>query len=102
MKALILSAGFGTRLRPYSNQTPKPMFTLAGRPLLDWHIRSLEALQCNAVAVNTHHLHEAIEDFVRSQNYSIPVHVCHEPDLLGTGGAIKNLSDFWDEANTAS
>ena len=97
MKALILSAGFGTRLRPYSNQTPKPMFTLAGRPLLDWHIRSLETLQCSAVAVNTHHLHEAIEDFVSSQNYSIPVHMCHEPDLLGTGGAIKNLSDFWDD-----
>ena len=97
MKALILSAGLGTRLRPFSDMTPKPMFTLAGRPLLDLHIRRLEAMGCKAVAVNTHHLNATIAAFIGSQSYSIPVHLSHEPELLGTGGAIKNLADFWDD-----
>ena len=87
----------GTRLRPYSDLTPKPMFTLAGRPLLDWHIRNLAAAGCEAVAVNTHHLNESIEAFVNHQSYPIPVIIRHEPRLLGTGGAIRNLADFWDE-----
>ena len=97
MKALILSAGLGTRLLPYSAVTPKPMFTLAGRPLLDLHIRMLADVGCEAIAVNTHHRHEAIEDFVNRQSYPIPVSLRHEPLLLGTGGAIKNLADFWDD-----
>jgi aminoglycoside/choline kinase family phosphotransferase/GTP:adenosylcobinamide-phosphate guanylyltransferase len=97
MKALILSAGYGTRLRPYSDLTPKPMFTLAGQPLLDLHIRMLENTNCRAVAVNTHHLNESIEDFIGRQRYAIPVHLYHEPELLGTGGAIKNLADFWED-----
>lgn len=97
MKALILSAGLGTRLLPYSAVTPKPMFTLAGRPLLDLHIRMLADMGCEAIAVNTHHRHEAIEKFVERQSYPIPVSLHHEPLLLGTGGAIKNLADFWDD-----
>ncbi len=47
--------------------------------------------------VNTHHLHEKIEAFVNDQQYPVPVHTRYEPDILGTGGAIANLTDFWDE-----
>jgi aminoglycoside/choline kinase family phosphotransferase len=47
--------------------------------------------------VNTHHLNESIEDFIGRQRYAIPVHLYHEPELLGTGGAIKNLADFWED-----
>jgi aminoglycoside/choline kinase family phosphotransferase len=96
MKALILSAGLGTRLRPYSDLTPKPMFSLAGQPLLDLHIRKLAAAGCRAAAVNTHHLNETLEGFIGRQRYAIPVRLYHEPELLGTGGAIRNLADFWD------
>lgn len=97
MKALILAAGLGTRLLPYTRITPKALFPLAGRPMLEHHIRSLHAAGCEAVMVNTHHLHEQIEAFLSSSRFDIPVTARWEPDILGTGGAIRNVSDFWDE-----
>jgi aminoglycoside/choline kinase family phosphotransferase/dTDP-glucose pyrophosphorylase len=96
MKAMILAAGYGTRLRPYTNHTPKPLFSIAGRPLLDEIIRRLQRAGCDAVIINTHHLHQQIEAFVAEQNYSLEIFTRHEPEILGTGGAIKNVSDFWD------
>ncbi len=96
MKAMILAAGYGTRLRPYTNHTPKPLFSIAGRPLLDGIIRRLQQAGCKAVIINTHHLHQQIEAFVADQNYGLEIYTRHEPEILGTGGAIKNVSDFWD------
>ncbi len=96
MKALILAAGFGTRLLPYTGYLPKPLFTISGRPLLDIHIRNLEAAGCRAVAINTHHLHRKIENFISNQHYRIPVIMRYEPEIHGTGGAIGNFRDFWD------
>lgn len=96
MKALVLAAGLGTRLLPHTRLTPKPLFTLAGRPLLAHHIDQLQAAGCEAVVINTHHLHAQVESFVHSGRFGIPVHTRHEPQLLGTGGAIGNLRDFWD------
>ena len=97
MKALILAAGLGTRLRPYTNHTPKPLFTIAGRPLLDIIIDNLQMAGCEAVMINTHHLHREIETFVAERSYGIPVSTRYEPQILGTGGAMKNLADFWDQ-----
>jgi aminoglycoside/choline kinase family phosphotransferase/choline kinase len=96
MKAMILAAGFGTRLQPYTQDIPKPLFQLAGRPLLDIAIQNLIRAGCEAVIINTHHLHEQIEAFTAEQSYSIPVDTCYEPVILGTGGAIKNVENFWD------
>ena len=96
MKALILAAGFGTRLLPHTREVPKPLFTVAGESLLDMLIRRLAAAGCEAAVVNTHHLHEKIEAHVNGQRYPIPVATRCEPKILGTGGAIRNLADFWD------
>jgi aminoglycoside/choline kinase family phosphotransferase len=96
MKALILAAGFGTRLLPYTGYLPKPLFPLANRPLVDIHIRNLEKAGCTGILINTHHLHQKIEEFIAGQSYSIPVFTRYEPQLLGTGGAIKNAADFLD------
>ncbi|MBU0545237.1 MAG: phosphotransferase [Proteobacteria bacterium] len=96
MKALILAAGLGTRLAPYTDHTPKPLFPVAGRPLLDIIIRNLEAAGCESIIINTHHLHNKIDAFLNSQKYSIPVKTLYEPVILGTGGAIKNTGDFWN------
>ncbi len=95
MRAMILAAGFGTRLLPYSNSTPKPLFTIGSRPVLDIIIRQLLDAGCRAIVINTHHLHDKIASFVAKQNYSIPITVRHEPEILGTGGGIKNVADFW-------
>ena len=97
MKALILAAGFGTRLLPYTQNIPKPLFTISGRPLLDIIIRNLEKAGCAAVIINAHHHHKQIDSFLTTQKYSIPVFTRYEPVILGTGGAVQNVADFWDE-----
>jgi aminoglycoside/choline kinase family phosphotransferase/dTDP-glucose pyrophosphorylase len=96
MKALILAAGLGTRLRPYTDHTPKPLFSIQGRPLLDIMIFKLIVAGCKAVIINTHHRHAQIEAFIAQQTYPIPIQTRYEPDILGTGGAIKNVADFWN------
>jgi aminoglycoside/choline kinase family phosphotransferase/GTP:adenosylcobinamide-phosphate guanylyltransferase len=97
MKALILSAGLGTRLRPYTDHTPKPLFTICGRPLLDITITKLIEAGCESIMINTHHLHAQIESFVAQQTYAVPIETRYEPRILGTGGAIINVNDFWDD-----
>jgi aminoglycoside/choline kinase family phosphotransferase/dTDP-glucose pyrophosphorylase len=97
MKALILAAGLGTRLRPYTDHTPKPLFPILGRPLLDIMITKLIDAGCKAVIVNTHHLHDQIESFIAQQSYPIPTQTRYEPNILGTGGAIRNVKDFWND-----
>ncbi len=96
MKALILAAGGGTRLLPYTAAVPKPLFTLAGKSLLDIHIDRLRAAGAESVRINTHHHHAMIQSHIASRDYGIPVSICFEPSILGTGGAIRNSADFWD------
>ena len=96
MKALILAAGLGTRLLPFTRTTPKPLFPIAGRPLVDLHINALQDAGCEAIIINTHHLSRKIEDYIANQHYPIPVYTRYEPKILGTGGGIKNVDDFWD------
>lgn len=96
-KALILAAGYGTRLRPYTDTTPKAMFTLNGKPLVDRAILRLIAAGCSEIIINTHHLHRQIERFIADQKYRIPVHTCYEPEILGTGGAIQNAAGYFND-----
>jgi len=98
MKALILAAGFGTRLLTFTKNTPKALFPVAGRPLLDIIILSLQNAGCKAVIINTHHLYKKIDSYLARQKYAIPVITRYEPEILGTGGAIKNVADFWDDS----
>lgn len=97
MKAMILAAGFGTRLLPFSAHTPKPLFTLANQPLLDIIVGQLREAGCEAVMVNCHHLSDAIQNHVRGKNYPLEVQTVIEDQILGSGGALKNAADFWDQ-----
>ena len=97
MKAMILAAGLGTRLLPLTEKIPKPLFPVLGRPLIDILIRRLEDMGCTAVIINTHHLAPMIEAFLKTQHYNIPVLTRYEKTILGTGGGIKNVEDFWDD-----
>ena len=98
MKAMILAAGLGTRLLPFTSHTPKPLFSISGQAILDRTIQKLQFAGADAVMVNTHHLHAKIEKFIEERNYAIPVQCTYEPEILGTGGAIKNVAGFWDNA----
>ena len=98
MKAMILAAGLGTRLLPHTRHTPKPLFTLNRRPMLALIIERLQRAGCTAIIINTHHLHEQIEAFADGLDLSIPVTLRHEPEILGTGGGIRNTADLWSDA----
>ncbi len=97
MKAMILAAGFGTRLSPWTEKRPKPLFPILDRPLIDILIHTLQNAGCKAIIINTHHLAHMIDQFVKAQAYGIPVITRNEPTILGTGGGIKDVEDFWDD-----
>ena len=97
MKALILAAGFGTRLLPYTQTIPKPLFTLISRPVLEHTIEKLVQTGCHEILINTHHLHEQIEEFIRLNRFGKLIKTIHEPVILDTGGAIANAEPFLDE-----
>jgi aminoglycoside/choline kinase family phosphotransferase/dTDP-glucose pyrophosphorylase len=99
MKAMILAAGLGTRLRPYSRHTPKALFTINRRPVLAITIEKLQKAGCRAVIINTHHLYDQIETFLSESSFDIPVHTRHENSILGTGGGIRNTADFWQDGS---
>ena len=95
MKALILAAGLGKRLRPLTLKRPKALIPVVNVPVLEKNIHYLKAHGITEIMVNTHYLHEQIEKHISNKEFGIPVHTIFEPHILGTGGAIKNISDFW-------
>lgn len=100
-KAFILAAGFGTRMRPLTDNIPKPMVQLAGRSLI-WHIfDKLRAVGVVNVIVNTHYLPEVLAAHTREyeEKYQgFNVHLSHEEEILDTGGGVKRaLPYFQDE-----
>ncbi len=91
MKALILAAGLGTRLLPYTQHLPKPLFTINGRPVLNYAVKSLLDAGCTKIFINAHHLADTIERFVDNHRSKDLLEVVFEPVILDTGGAIANL-----------
>ncbi|MDC0709541.1 NDP-sugar synthase [Stigmatella sp. ncwal1] len=96
MKAMILCAGLGTRLRPLTERWPKPALPFLGQPLLRYHLAVLKAAGVTAVGINTHHLPEVMEATARAEceRVGLPLHVVHEPVIQGTGGGIRGLKGF--------
>jgi mannose-1-phosphate guanylyltransferase len=98
MKAMILAAGFGTRLEPLTKRLPKALMPIGNRPLLDRNIDYLKFSGAKEIIVNTYHLAEKVLDHIGDgRRFGIPVSVRVEPKILGTGGGIRNVSDFWNE-----
>jgi mannose-1-phosphate guanylyltransferase len=96
-KAMILAAGLATRLRPLTVSRPKILIPIQNRPLLHWLVEYLSGAGAEEVIVNGYHLSDILIDSVQRGNFPIPVHVQKEKVLLGTGGGIRNVADFWDE-----
>jgi MurNAc alpha-1-phosphate uridylyltransferase len=86
--AVILSAGLGTRMRPLTLETPKPLLNLGGQPILAHAIERLRAAGVRRLIVNAHHLAGQIEAFCAGQP---DITVTREPDLLETGGAVAAM-----------
>jgi mannose-1-phosphate guanylyltransferase len=97
MRALLLSAGLGTRLRPITATVPKCLVPIRGRPLLDYWLDSLVEGGIERILINTHYLAERVADHVRHSQWSERVTIVYEPMLLGTGGTIlANRAFFAD------
>lgn len=95
MQAMLLAAGLGTRLRPYSLIRPKPLFPVLNRPLLLVLIDALRRGGCDRFVINGHHLSRQVGQTVAG----LPdVHFQHEPEILGTGGSLREaLPHFTDD-----
>src|SRR5262245_47128373 len=88
MDCIILAAGLGTRLRPHTLTTPKPLLAIQGRPILDWTLGALP-LEVNRVIVVTHHLAGQIEDYLRGQKHFKDWATVHQQQPRGTGDALR-------------
>jgi NDP-sugar pyrophosphorylase family protein len=98
MKALVLAAGQGTRLRQLTRNRPKAMLSIGGKPLLEHILGWLRDAGISDVAVNLHHCPQAIPDEIGDgSRLGLAVHYSVETQLLGSAGAAKRLQSFFDE-----
>ena len=98
MRALLLAAGFGTRLLPLTEHLPKCLVPINGRPLLDYWLENLLNHGVEEVLINTHYLAPLVLQFLNQSSWSSRVTIVHEQRLLGTGGTIlKNRALFQEE-----
>jgi mannose-1-phosphate guanylyltransferase len=99
LRALLLAAGLGTRLRPITLHTPKCLVPIGEEPLLGRWLRQLEQAGCESVLVNTHYLAEQVQAFLTSwQSSTMTVQSVHEPKLLGTAGTLLAHQEFFKGA----
>jgi NDP-sugar pyrophosphorylase family protein len=93
MKALILAAGFGTRLRPLTLDLPKALLPVNGRPLIEYTLLFLKRHGITEAVINLHHQGEKIVDTLNDgSRWGFKIAYSHEPEILGTGGAIRKVS----------
>jgi NDP-sugar pyrophosphorylase family protein len=88
MDAVIMAAGLGTRLRPHTLHTPKPLLAIRGRPLLDWTLGALPRT-IDRVLVVVHYLADQIESYLKQQGHFIDYQVVHQEAPRGTGDALR-------------
>lgn len=94
IRALVLTAGLGTRLRPLTDDLPKPLLPVAGRPLVESTLERLWKVGCEAVALNLHYRGEQIRRRLGDRFGDLPLVYSEEPELLGTLGALGQLRSF--------
>lgn len=94
---MILAAGFGSRLRPLTDNIPKALIPHKGKPMIENVINRLISSGINYIVINTHYLAEQVYDFFEKNKFDAEIHLIHEKEILGTGGAIKNASALLED-----
>jgi NDP-sugar pyrophosphorylase family protein len=92
--AMILAAGFGTRLKPLTESIPKALVEFNGEPMVYHVIKKLESFGIRKIVLNTHHLAGKINDYFANNSFDAEIILVHEEKILGTGGAIKNAENL--------
>ena len=91
MKAMILAAGLGTRLKPITDSIPKALVEVEGVPMLERVILALKRQGFDRIVVNTHHFSDQIKNFLKGKDFDVEIEISDETnDLLDTGGGIVN------------
>ena len=95
---MLLAAGEGKRLGPLTENCPKPMLPLGGKPLLEHNVELLAGYGLKEIAINLHHRPEVIRDhFGDGSRFGVKIRYSEEPKLLGTSGAVKKLEGFFED-----
>jgi len=103
MKAMILAAGLGTRLRPLTDHRPKALVEVAGRTMLEITLSRLRAFGIRDVIINVHHFPGMILDYLKANNnFGMRIEVSREEILLDTGGGLKRASYFFQEDSVSN
>jgi NDP-sugar pyrophosphorylase family protein len=98
MKAMVLAAGVGSRLRPLTDRVPKALIEVGGVPMIEHVIRRLQAAGVTDLVVNVHHLADRIVEFLAARgHFGLRVAFSREPALLDTGGGLKQAAWFFDD-----
>lgn len=101
MKAMVLAAGLGTRLRPLTDDRPKALVTVGGRTMLEIALARLRQFGVTEVIVNTHHFGEMIRAYLNAnENFGMRIEVSAEEELLDTGGGLKRAAWFFLEGDS--
>jgi len=96
MKAMILSAGLGTRLRPLTDDRPKALVEVNGRTLLEITLSRLRSFGVREVIINVHHFADMIVEYLKTNvNFGMRIEVSREEALLDTGGGLKKAAQFF-------
>ncbi len=96
MKAILLAAGYGTRLRPLTDKTPKCLLPIKGKPLLQIWVDNLIEAGIKNILINTHYLSDQVNEFFEKNDYSKYVSLVYEKELLGTAGTLIKNIDFFE------
>src|SRR6267154_1331500 len=98
MKAMVLAAGLGTRLRPLTDDRPKALVEVGGRALLEITLSRLHTFGISEVIINVHHFADMVIDYLKSKkNLGMRIEVSREDLLLDTGGGLKKAAWFFLE-----
>ena len=100
MKAIILSAGYGTRLGNITKEMPKPMLDINGKPMLEYIIINLKKHKFTNLVINLHFMPEMIKNyFEEGSKFGVKITYSYEKELLGTAGGVKNVEHFFKESD---
>src|SRR3989338_2790140 len=96
MKAIVLGAGLGTRLK--LQDIPKPMYKITDKPILEHNILLLRKHNVKDICINLHHMPEVIKNYFEDgKKFGVKIQYSFEEHLLGTSGAVKNIEWFWNK-----
>ncbi len=97
MKALLLAAGLGTRLKPITDTLPKCLVPINGKPLLQYWLENLSDVGVDEFLINTSYLHEKVEEFISNSKFKDKITLVYEKELLNTGGTLLVNKEFFNE-----